>query len=198
MKRLIFFISSYLNMSYYNLKMYKKFFLAIFIALFTTPSLSKGYDVFGIGLFDVKFDGSATNQATDFRYERRFDNSLIEIGPEDENFFYLKPFLGFEITSDSANYFLGGIYIEDNLGTIFVGEESNYRLTPSFGIGYYDDGNGKKLGNTTEFRTGLEISYQLKNENRIGLSFSHISNANLGDKNPGVEIISLSYQIPFN
>ena len=37
----------------------------------------------------------------------------------------------------------------------------------------------------------------LKNKNRIGISFSHISNANLGDKNPGVEILSFSYHIPY-
>ena len=28
---------------------------------------------------------------------------------------------------------------------------------PSFGLGYYDDGDGKKLGNKLEFRTTLEI-----------------------------------------
>ena len=45
----------------------------------------------------------------------------------------------------------------------------------------------------------LEMSYQLENRNRIGLVFfSHISNANLGDNNPGVEVLNLSYQIPFN
>ena len=55
----------------------------------------------------------------------------------------------------------------------------------------------EKLGNTIEFRTTLEVSYQLKNSNRIGLSFGHISNANLGNKNPGVEILSLSYHIPY-
>ena len=38
---------------------------------------------------------------------------------------------------------------------------------------------------------------EAKNENKIGLSLSHISNANLGNKNPGVEIISLVYQIPY-
>ena len=70
-------------------------------------------------------------------------------------------------------------------------------FTPIFGVGYYDDGNGKKLGNKIEFRTTLEISYEMQNKNRIGFSFSHISNANLGNKNPGVEIISLSYQIPY-
>ena len=41
------------------------------------------------------------------------------------------------------------------------------------------------------------LDFELENKNRLGLSFGHISNVNLGDKNPGVEIISLSYQVPF-
>ena len=44
---------------------------------------------------------------------------------------------------------------------------------------------------------GAAIAYELNNNNRIGISFSHISNANLGDKNPGVEILSFSYHIPY-
>ena len=170
------------------------FFLVIFIY---TPAISKGYDVFGLGLFDVKFDGSSTNTATDFRYERRFDNVLVDIGPEEDNFFYLKPFAGIETTSESAYYILGGIYLEDNLGLLFTGEQSNFIFTPSFGVGYYDDGDGKKLGNKLEFRTTLEISYEMQNKNRIGFSLSHISNANIGNINTGVEIISLSYQNPY-
>ena len=47
-----------------------------------------------------------------------------------------------------------------------------------------------------KFRTTFKFSYELENKNRIGFSFGHISNANLGDKNPGVEIIRISYQIP--
>ena len=35
------------------------------------------------------------------------------------------------------------------------------------------------------------------NENRIGFSFGHISNAKIGNKNPGVEIFSISYQIAY-
>ena len=42
-------------------------------------------------------------------------------------------------------------------------------------MGYYDDGDGKKLGNKIEFRTTLEFSYELVNKNRIGISFGHIS-----------------------
>ena len=34
-------------------------------------------------------------------------------------FFFLKPFVGFEYTGDSAYYFLTGIYLEDNLGATF-------------------------------------------------------------------------------
>ena len=172
--------------------------LFIFVILFKSPILfAQGYDVFGLGIYDIKFDGSSSNYATDIRYERRFDNTLIDIGPEEDNFFYLKPFVGIETTTDSAFYFLGGIYLEDNLGKLMTGKENKWNFTPSFGLGYYDDGNGKKLGSTLEFRTTLELSYQLNNNDRIGFSLGHISNANIGNKNPGVEIISLSYQKPF-
>ena len=172
----------------------------IFILLIISLSnigFSKGTNVIGLGIYDIKFDGSEKNQATDFRYEYRSNNSLLDIGPEEDNFFFLKPFFGIELTNDSASYFLTGIYIEDNLGELFEGDKSKFFFTPSFGAGIYDDGSGKKLGNDIQFRTSLELSYELVNKNRIGISFSHISNANLGDKNPGVEILSFSYHIPY-
>ena len=161
------------------------------------PAVSKGYDVFGFGYYDVKLDGSSDNEAIDYRYERRFDYSLYEIGPSSYEFFNIKPFAGIEGTSDSAYFFIAGIYLDDNVGSLLTGKSSNFIFTPSFGAGYYKDGDGKKLGNSIEFRTTLEISYQLKNNNRIGLSFGHISNANLGSNNPGVEILSLSYQVAY-
>jgi hypothetical protein len=169
----------------------------LLIILKASAGFTQGYDVFGIGIYDVKFDGSSSNYATDIRYEKRFDNTIIDIGPEQDNFFYLKPFTGIELTSDSAFYLIGGIYLEDNIGDLVTGKDNNWNFTPSFGVGYYDDGNGKKLGNKIEFRTTLEFSYELVNKDRIGISFGHISNANIGNKNPGVEIISLSYQKPF-
>ena len=174
-----------------------RIFVFIFVILNSFSLNAQGYDVFGLGIYDVKFDGTSSNYATDFRFERRFDNSLINIGPEEDNFFYLKPFAGIEVTTDSAFYILGGIYLDDNIGELIYGQESKWVFTPSFAIGYYDDGDGKKLGNDVEFRTTFELSYQLKNLDRIGISFGHISNANIGNKNPGVEIISLSYQKPF-
>ena len=169
----------------------------IIILLYSSTVAAQGTNIFSVGTFDIKFDGSSAKQATDFRYEYRLDKSLFDIGPEEDNFFFLKPFFGIEYTSDSATYFLSGIYVEDNLGQLFEGRKSNFYLTPSFGAGIYNDGSGKKLGNDIQFRSSIEVSYELKNKNRIGISLSHISNANLGDKNPGVEILSLSYHIPY-
>ncbi len=174
-----------------------KLLISIIVISISGQAISNGTNVFGLGIYDVKFDGSKTEDALDFRYEFRSDKSILDIGPEEDNFFFLKPFFGLELTSDSASYFLAGIYFEDNLGQLLDNNKSRYYFTPSFGAGFYDDGSGKKMGNTIEFRTSLELSYELKNNNRIGISLSHISNANLGDKNPGAEIISISYHIPY-
>ena len=176
--------------------MIKKFFL-ITLLLLSSTAFTKGTNVFGLGIYDIKFDSSEKNQATDFRYEYRSDVSLLDIGPEEDNFFFLKPFLGIEYTNDSASYFLTGIYFEDNLGELFEGDKSKFYFTPSFGAGIYNDGSGKKLGNDLQFRTALEVSFELNNKNRVGISLSHISNANLGDKNPGVEVLSFSYHMPY-
>ena len=45
-----------------------------------------------------------TQQISDLR--DAFDNALVDIGPEEDNFFYLKPFAGLEVTTDSAFYVL--------------------------------------------------------------------------------------------
>ena len=174
-----------------------RIFILTISLLFSNTVIGKGTNVLGLGIYDIKFDGSEKNQAVDFRYEFRSDESILDIGPEEDNFFFLKPFYGIEYTNDSASYFLTGIYFEDNLGELFEGDKSKLYFTPSFGAGIYNDGSGKKLGNDIQFRTSFEVSYELKNKNRIGISFSHISNANLGDKNPGVEILSFSYHIPY-
>ena len=175
-------------------------FLIFTLIFFISPvTFSCLYDVFGICVYDFELDEDlkGNNISSDFRYERRIDKTLLDIGPKEDNFFYLKPFYGIEVTGDSAVYLLSGVYLEDNLGELVIGAENNWNFTPSFGVGYYDDGNGKKLGNKIEFRTTLEFSYQLINKDRIGISLGHISNANIGNKNPGAEVISFSYQKPF-
>ena len=65
---------------------------AIFFALVLTSSsvIAQGTNIFGIGIYDIKFDGSSTKQATDFRYELRLDKTLFDIGPKEDNFFFFK------------------------------------------------------------------------------------------------------------
>ena len=141
----------------------------LFLCIFCTNLYAKDYNVFSLGLYDVKFDGSSSNQATDFRYERRFGNAIIDIGPEQDNFFFLKPLVGIEYTSDKASYVLAGIYLEDNIGKLISGKENKFVFTPSFGFGYYDNGSGKNLGNSLQFRTTLEVGYILKDDKRVAI-----------------------------
>ena len=103
-----------------------KFITAIFIVFwFSFNTLAADLNVYGLGMYDVICDGK-DDPTLDYRYERRFDKTFFDIGPEEDNFFFLKPFVGFEITSDSASYFLTGIYFEDNLGELFEGNKSKY------------------------------------------------------------------------
>ena len=74
-----------------------KLLVSIIILLSTNSAISEGTNVFGLGIYDIKFDGSEKNQATDFRYEYRSDKSLLDIGPEEDNFFFLKPFLNISL-----------------------------------------------------------------------------------------------------
>jgi hypothetical protein len=69
-------------------------------------------------------------------------------------------------------------------------------IAPGFSAGWYNQGDGKKLGFPIEFRSGVEISWQLKDQGRVGLCFYHISNAGLGTRNPGSESIVFLYDIP--
>ena len=94
------------------------------------------------------------------------------------------------ITGDTAIYGYGGISLDWVFG--------NFILTPSFAAGLYLDGDGKDLGHAIEFRSALEVSYQFKIRLRLGLMIYHLSNASLSDNNPGTEVLSLGYSVPFS
>ena len=91
---------------------------------------------------------------------------------------------------------------------LFVGLMRHFELNQSwqwalsFSPMYYSySGFGRDLGLALEFRSKIEASYALPNRARLGIGLSHISNANLSHhfgngKNPGVEILSLSYTVP--
>ena len=58
-------------------------------------------------------------------------------------------------------------------------------FTPSFAPGFYHEGDGKDLGHALEFKSEVQLSYTTTNTSSFGISYNHVSNASLGDKNPG-------------
>ena len=47
------------------------------------------------------------------------------------------------------------------------------------------EAHGKDLGHLLEFKSEVQISLDLFRNTQLGLSYNHLSNASLGDKNPG-------------
>ena len=96
----------------------------------------------------------------------------------------LSPITGAMITADNASYFYTGVQAQYKVGFL--------NLTPSFAPGYYNKGNGKDLGHALEFKSEIQLSLELPMESQFGLSYNHLSNASLGDKNPGANSYSFS------
>jgi lipid A 3-O-deacylase len=108
-----------------------------------------------------------------------------------ERFLIFKPFGGMMGTSDGAFHGYGGILTDIYFGRRIV-------LTFGFAPGVYADGNGKELGYWLEFRSSGELAYRFDDRSRIGVMINHISNAGLGDRNPGTEVMMLSYSTPLS
>ncbi len=90
------------------------------------------------------------------------------------------------ITADNASYFYTGVQAEYSIGFL--------NLTPSFAPGYYNQGDGKDLGHSLEFKSEVQLSLDLPQKNsQLGFSYNHISNASLGDKNPGANSYSFNF-----
>jgi hypothetical protein len=144
------------------------------VALNDTPAVISG----GIGWYDIYLQD---DEAVDFRIEYRHG----------DDFLWLKPWAGLEATSDGSVW--GGIGVLTDI-TFF----DSIVLTASFAPGLYEDGGGKDLGHTVEFRSQVELGYQFENRSRLSLAFSHLSNAHLGDDNPGTEVLNLYYHLPLD
>ena len=89
----------------------------------------------------------------------------------------LSPITGGFLTENNAFYLYTGAQAEYNLGI--------FTITPSFAPGYYNSGDGKDLGSALEFKSEIQMSLNLSDSTEFGMSYNHISNASLGDKNPG-------------
>ena len=89
----------------------------------------------------------------------------------------ISPITGGFITENSATYVYTGFEWNIDMGAV--------TFTPSFAPGLYHKGDGKDLGHVIEFKSEIQFSYDFYGNSKIGLSYNHVSNASLGDKNPG-------------
>ena len=101
----------------------------------------------------------------------------------------ISPITGFMMTADSASYLYTGVQAEYEIGKL--------NLTPSFSPGYYTSGDGKDLGSPLEFKTEVQLSYDLLPGSKLGYSYNHVSNAGLGDKNPGANSYMFNFMKSF-
>ena len=165
----------------------KKFALNILIALISFSFLSFAYagdkqsNETELNFFTGMFDFSDEKQkAGIIGFQHQNDNLFRE------SFFgRLSPITGGFLTANNAFYVYTGAQAEYELGS--------FTITPSFAPGYYSSGDGKDLGHVLEFKSEIQMSLNLSDTTEFGMSYNHISNASLGDKNPGAN----SYMINF-
>lgn len=148
----------------------------------STPVLAQDQDYVSLstGIYDVGDD----EDTAEIRLEYRWG----------EPCFYdvVKPWVGGEVTAEGSVWAGGGLLAD------FAVTDSFY-LTPSFGVGLYAKGSSDlDLDFPIEFRSQLEAAYKFENNHRAGIAFGHISNASIGDDNPGTEILSAYWHIPVN
>ena len=121
------------------------------------------------GIFDFSDDGKKST-LVGFEHQNENLNRDTFLGN-------LSPITGFLITADNAGYFYTGVEAQYKIGS--------FNFTPSFTPGLYHEGDGKDLGHLIEFKSELQLSLDLSENSQLGFSYNHISNASLGDKNPG-------------
>lgn len=127
-----------------------------------------------------------------FDFNRQKDTA-VEFGAQyrhDEKLWIFQPMAGVMAQTDGATNVYAGISLDIFLGNRFV-------VRPSFAPGLYFKGGGHDLGHVIEFRSGIELAYRFDNRSRLGLELYHLSNAHIGDKNPGEESLVLQYSVPF-
>ena len=121
------------------------------------------------GMFDFSDDGKKST-LIGFQHQNEDLNRDTFLGN-------LSPITGALITADNASYVYTGVQAQYKIGAL--------NLTPSFTPGLYNSGDGKDLGHIVEFKSEIQLSLDLPRDSQFGFSYNHLSNASLGDKNPG-------------
>ncbi len=154
--------------------MKKIIFIFLGLFFFHQNILANSISIFG-GTYDYDDDNTTSLAGLNLHLNKNKFNVLDILD--------LNPVLGFFMTAKSASMLYGGF--ETNLGndTIF--------LNLSSAAGVYDNGDGKNLGNTIQFKSEVNLFYSLSKSSRIGLGSHHISNAGISSTNPGTNNVYL-------
>ena len=96
----------------------------------------------------------------------------------------------------------GALFTADSAGMAYIGAKIDYKLgmfviTPSFTPGLYNEGSGKDLGHVVEFKSQVNIGLNLGASSILSAGYSHISNASLGEKNPGANSYTFNFSTQF-
>ena len=100
-----------------------------------------------------------------------------------------KPVTGAFMTGKNSVYLYTGIEGQYGIGPL--------KILPSFTPGYYEKGNGKDLGDVLEFKSEVKFSLDILENSKLGYSYSHISNNDWGEKNPGTDNQQITFSKNF-
>lgn len=96
------------------------------------------------------------------------------------------PMAGVMATGDGAFYAYAGFGLDFRVTARFT-------VTPNWALGAYEDGASRDLGGVVEFRSALDLALAVGGRAAVGLSFYHLSNAGIYDRNPGSESLVVTY-----
>jgi lipid A 3-O-deacylase len=114
------------------------------------------------------------------------DPDIFEVGAEWRfpELWHLAPVLGATWFEGGDTYCYAGVRWEIALGNDFY-------LAPGFAAGFYNH-DSFSLGFPLEFRTSIEVGWQIEDSVRFGVTAAHLSNADLGNTNPGRDSLALT------
>jgi lipid A 3-O-deacylase len=142
-------------------------------------------------LYAGAFDVGTGDEVAEAGVEARFRLFELPLGAFE---LPLEPAAGVMANADGGGYLYGSLRIplhELWNGSERPAEPPRWRVVPFTGAGLYEAGDGKDLGGAVEFRSGLEVAVRAGDRWWVGLSYYHLSNAVLYDRNPGEESLVL-------
>ena len=135
------------------------------------------------GTFDL-IDKEGDDKTTLFGIEHKNPNLF-----RDTFLGKFKPVSGAFMTGKSSVYLYTGVEAQYGIGPL--------KILPSFTPGYYEKGDGKDLGSALEFKSELKLGLDIFKNSNLSYSYSHISNNDWGETNPGTDNQQITFSKNF-